>query len=77
VIMGAGPAHAAHFGMYEFIREISGGRSEGWWGVGGTGEWREFRFWSGSGCKKIHGCSGPGRDLRVGGPGRAVWEGFW
>ncbi|GFZ50263.1 Mitochondrial RNA-splicing protein MRS3 [Saitozyma sp. JCM 24511] len=36
VIMGAGPAHAAHFGMYEFIREISGGRSEGWWGVGGT-----------------------------------------
>jgi solute carrier family 25 iron transporter 28/37 len=38
VIMGAGPAHAAHFGMYEFVREISGGRSEGWWGVGGTGE---------------------------------------
>jgi solute carrier family 25 iron transporter 28/37 len=38
VILGAGPAHAAHFGMYEFIREISGGREEGWWGVGGTGE---------------------------------------
>ena len=38
VIMGAGPAHAAHFGMYEFVREISGGRGEGWWGVGGTGE---------------------------------------
>ncbi|EIW72314.1 hypothetical protein TREMEDRAFT_66814 [Tremella mesenterica DSM 1558] len=36
VIMGAGPAHAAHFGMYEFVREISGGRKEGWWGVGGT-----------------------------------------
>ncbi|ORX38028.1 carrier [Kockovaella imperatae] len=36
VIMGAGPAHAAHFGMYEFVREISGGRGEGWWGVGGT-----------------------------------------
>lgn len=45
VIMGAGPAHAAHFGMYEFIREISGGRSEGWWGVGGTGEWRSFLEW--------------------------------
>jgi hypothetical protein len=38
VILGAGPAHAAHFGMYEFIREISGGREVGWWGVGGTGE---------------------------------------
>ena len=38
VIMGAGPAHAAHFGMYEFVREISGGRGEGWWGVGGTGQ---------------------------------------
>lgn len=37
VILGAGPAHAAHFGMYEFIREISGGREVGWWGVGGTG----------------------------------------
>lgn len=40
VILGAGPAHAAHFGMYEFIREISGGRRDGWWGVGGTGEFR-------------------------------------
>ena len=39
VIMGAGPAHAAHFGMYEFVREISGGRGDGWWGVGGTGEY--------------------------------------
>lgn len=38
MILGAGPAHAAHFGMYEFIREISGGREDGWWGVGGTGE---------------------------------------
>lgn len=38
VILGAGPAHAAHFGMYEFVREISGGREDGWWGVGGTGE---------------------------------------
>ncbi|WVR08332.1 hypothetical protein IAU60_005385 [Kwoniella sp. DSM 27419] len=36
VILGAGPAHAAHFGMYEFVREISGGRGDGWWGVGGT-----------------------------------------
>ena len=35
--MGAGPAHAAHFGMYEFIREVSGGRGEGWSGVAGTG----------------------------------------
>lgn len=37
VILGAGPAHAAHFGMYEFVREISGGKNDGWWGVGGTG----------------------------------------
>nr|ODN91296.1 solute carrier family 25 (mitochondrial iron transporter), member 28/37 [Cryptococcus depauperatus CBS 7841]ODN95401.1 solute carrier family 25 (mitochondrial iron transporter), member 28/37 [Cryptococcus depauperatus CBS 7855] len=36
VILGAGPAHAAHFGMYEFVREISGGRSDGWHGVVGT-----------------------------------------
>ncbi|WWC93123.1 uncharacterized protein L201_008090 [Kwoniella dendrophila CBS 6074] len=36
VILGAGPAHAAHFGMYEFVREISGGRGEGWSGVAGT-----------------------------------------
>lgn len=37
MIMGAGPAHAAHFGMYEFVREISGGRGDGWGGVAGTG----------------------------------------
>lgn len=36
MIMGAGPAHAAHFGMYEFVREIAGGWNEGWAGVGGT-----------------------------------------
>ncbi|WWD20030.1 hypothetical protein CI109_104503 [Kwoniella shandongensis] len=36
VILGAGPAHAAHFGMYEFVREISGGRGDGWGGVAGT-----------------------------------------
>ena len=36
VIMGAGPAHAAHFGMYEFVREVAGGRGEGWQGVLGT-----------------------------------------
>ncbi|AAW43801.1 hypothetical protein CNBE0360 [Cryptococcus deneoformans B-3501A] len=36
VILGAGPAHAAHFGMYEFVREISGGRNDGWQGVMGT-----------------------------------------
>lgn len=36
VIMGAGPAHAAHFGMYEFVREVAGGRGEGWGGVAGT-----------------------------------------
>jgi len=41
--MGAGPAHAAHFGMYEFIREISGGRGDGWWGVAGTGGLSPFR----------------------------------
>ena len=34
--MGAGPAHAAHFGMYEFVREIAGGRGDGWQGVAGT-----------------------------------------
>jgi solute carrier family 25 iron transporter 28/37 len=45
VILGAGPAHAAHFGMYEFIREISGGREVGWWGVGGTGELLLCCFW--------------------------------
>jgi solute carrier family 25 (mitochondrial iron transporter), member 28/37 len=37
VIMGAGPAHAAHFGTYEFIREISGGREDGMRGFVGTG----------------------------------------
>jgi solute carrier family 25 iron transporter 28/37 len=36
VILGAGPAHAAHFGMYEFAREIAGGHDDGWRGVGGT-----------------------------------------
>jgi len=36
VIMGAGPAHAAHFGTYEFVREISGGREDGMRGFVGT-----------------------------------------
>lgn len=36
VVLGAGPAHAAHFGMYEFVREIAGGHSDGWKGVAGT-----------------------------------------
>lgn len=36
VIMGAGPAHAAHFGTYEFVREISGGREDGLSGFLGT-----------------------------------------
>lgn len=36
VVLGAGPAHAAHFGMYEFVREIAGGHADGWRGVGGT-----------------------------------------
>lgn len=36
VILGAGPAHAAHFGMYEFAREIAGGHDDGWKGVAGT-----------------------------------------
>jgi hypothetical protein len=33
--------------MYEFIREISGGREVGWWGVGGTGKSHQvsFRKW--------------------------------
>jgi solute carrier family 25 iron transporter 28/37 len=37
VIIGAGPSHAVHYGVYELIREISGGRKEGWGGVMGTG----------------------------------------
>ncbi|KLT45707.1 putative mitochondrial iron transporter of the mitochondrial carrier family [Cutaneotrichosporon oleaginosum] len=36
VVLGAGPAHAAHFGMYEFVREIAGGHGDGWRGVAGT-----------------------------------------
>lgn len=36
VILGAGPAHAAHFGMYEFVRDIAGGHQDGFRGVGGT-----------------------------------------
>lgn len=36
VILGAGPAHAAHFGMYEFVREIAGGHGDGWRAVAGT-----------------------------------------
>lgn len=27
VILGAGPAHAVHFGTYEFVKEFAGGRS--------------------------------------------------
>ena len=29
VIMGAGPAHAVHFGTYEAIKELTGGNREG------------------------------------------------
>lgn len=29
VILGAGPAHAVHFGMYETIKELAGGNREG------------------------------------------------
>ena len=29
VILGAGPAHAVHFGTYEFIKELTGGNDEG------------------------------------------------
>ncbi|KAG7553591.1 hypothetical protein FFLO_03023 [Filobasidium floriforme] len=36
VIMGAGPAHAMHFGTYEFVKEVAGGDREGLRGVGGT-----------------------------------------
>jgi len=36
VIMGAGPAHAMHFGTYEFVKEVAGGDREGIRGVGGT-----------------------------------------
>ncbi|VDC06510.1 unnamed protein product [Peniophora sp. CBMAI 1063] len=28
VILGAGPAHAVHFGMYEFVKEYTGGNKE-------------------------------------------------
>ncbi|KAG8899594.1 Fe(2+) transporter [Tulasnella sp. 403] len=29
VIMGAGPAHAVHFGMYEFVKDLAGGNKPG------------------------------------------------
>jgi len=29
VILGAGPAHAVHFGTYEFIKELMGGNEKG------------------------------------------------
>jgi len=29
VIMGAGPAHAVHFGMYEFVKDLAGGNKQG------------------------------------------------
>ena len=29
VIMGAGPAHAVHFGTYEMVKEFAGGNVEG------------------------------------------------
>ncbi|KAI0792124.1 mitochondrial carrier [Abortiporus biennis] len=29
VIMGAGPAHAVHFGAYEFVKELAGGNEDG------------------------------------------------
>lgn len=29
VIMGAGPAHAVHFGAYEMVKEMAGGNVEG------------------------------------------------
>ena len=42
VILGAGPAHAVHFGTYEFIKEFTGGNDEGshWISTG------EFRYLS-------------------------------
>lgn len=36
VIMGAGPAHACHFGTYEFVREMTGGANVGVQGAAGT-----------------------------------------
>ena len=29
VILGAGPAHAVHFGTYEFVKEMTGGNRDG------------------------------------------------
>lgn len=29
VVLGAGPAHAVHFGAYEFVKEAAGGNLEG------------------------------------------------
>jgi hypothetical protein len=29
VILGAGPAHAVHFGMYEAMKELAGGNAAG------------------------------------------------
>jgi solute carrier family 25 iron transporter 28/37 len=47
VILGAGPAHAVHFGAYEMIKELVGGNREGsqmlatcacfFWACGGAG----------------------------------------
>lgn len=41
VILGAGPAHAVHFGTYEFVKELTGGNEEGsrWVSTG------EFKFY--------------------------------
>jgi hypothetical protein len=38
VIMGAGPAHAVHFGTYEAVKELIGGNKDG-----GAHQWLSAR----------------------------------
>lgn len=43
VIMGAGPAHAVHFGTYEAVKELTGGNREG-----SANQWLSARKFSAS-----------------------------
>lgn len=47
VILGAGPAHAVHFGTYEFVKELTGGNQDGSrWISTGVFKFLSF-FWGG------------------------------
>jgi solute carrier family 25 iron transporter 28/37 len=45
VILGAGPAHAVHFGAYEFVKELTGGNKEGSHWIS-TGELKLLSLWN-------------------------------